>query len=30
MKKIVAFILIKIFGAGSERVKRRIEKEVRE
>jgi DNA-binding Lrp family transcriptional regulator len=28
MKKIVAFILIKIFGAGSERVKRRIEKEV--
>jgi DNA-binding Lrp family transcriptional regulator len=28
MKKVVAFILIKIFGAGSERVKRRIEKEI--
>ncbi len=28
MRKIVAFILIKIFGAGSERVASRIEKEV--
>lgn len=29
MKKVVAFILIKIFGAGSERVKNRIEREVK-
>jgi len=29
MKEITAFILIKIFGAGSERIAKRIEKEVK-